>query len=207
MIIWRRLRAYPPATATIITLCIFLWLLQMLLGSGVTTSLAFAGAYVFPDSLQPWRIFTSMFLHSTSTPLHLLFNMYSLWWLGSNLEQRIGSWRFLALYFISGLGAAVGIVYLQPYNTLTLGASGGIFGLLAAFIVLRIDSGQLWGIVGLNLIISFLLPGISWQAHIGGLLSGFVAAWAIKRRNPLLLGAQVILLIGVIATRPYLLYA
>lgn len=74
----------------------------------------------------------------------------------------------LALYFISGLGAAVGIVYLQPYNTLTLGASGGIFGLLAAFIVLRIDSGQLWGIVGLNLIISFLLPGVSWQAHIGG---------------------------------------
>jgi membrane associated rhomboid family serine protease len=123
-----------------------------------------------------WRLITSMFLHAG--PIHLILNMLGLYWLGRVLEHVIGSLRYALLYFASGLAGAAGALYLSP-NSPTVGASGAIFGILGALLVLErrgaIQSGgQILALIVLNLVITFSLAGISIGGHIGGLIGGVV---------------------------------
>jgi membrane associated rhomboid family serine protease len=125
-----------------------------------------------------WRLITSTFLHAG--PIHLALNMLALYWFGRVLEQVIGSLRFLLLYLASGLAGSAGALYLSP-NSPTVGASGAIFGILGALLVLerrgQIQSGgQILALIVLNLILSVSLAGISIGGHIGGLIGGAVAA-------------------------------
>jgi membrane associated rhomboid family serine protease len=130
-----------------------------------------------------WRLFTSAFLHGG--PIHLILNMVALYWFGSLLEQRIGSGRFLLLYIVSGLAGSAGALIAAP-TTPTVGASGAIFGILGAGLVLEqqrdyVFGGSALGLIVINLILSFAIPGISIGGHIGGLIGGVVACLGLTR--------------------------
>ncbi len=125
---------------------------------------------------EPWRLITSAFLHYG--PIHLGLNMLALYWGGRVLEHVIGSWRFLLLYLAAGLAGSAGALWLSP-NDPTVGASGAIFGIFGALLVLErrgtIQSGgQILALIILNLVISVSLPGISLGGHLGGLVAGIV---------------------------------
>ncbi|MBX3094906.1 MAG: rhomboid family intramembrane serine protease [Cryobacterium sp.] len=184
----------PVVTYSIMALCVVLWLAQVFIGDVVTAYLL----YYPPLTLsEPWRMLTVAFVHSTASPFHLLFNMYALWLFGRILEQLLGRWRFLALYLISGFGGSVAVLLLAP-TSLVVGASGAVFGLFGAFFVIqrRLGSGsmQLIVVIGINLVIGFVIPGISWQGHVGGLIAGvlvglvYMATRRAAQRNRQILG-------------------
>jgi membrane associated rhomboid family serine protease len=130
-----------------------------------------------------WRLITSAFLHGGV--LHIAFNMLALWWLGSPVEIALGRARYLGLYLVSGLAGAAGALIADP-NSVTVGASGAIFGLLGAGLILEYQAtGSLAGnylmLIVINLAISFS-PGlnISYGGHIGGLIGGIVTTLAFS---------------------------
>ncbi len=142
---------------------------------------------------QLWRIVTSGFLHENL--LHIGFNMWVLYYLGTMLEPALGSFRVGLLYFVSLLCGSFGALLISPHE-LTVGASGAIFGLMgAAAVEMRarqiplLQSG-VGGLIVINLIISFTIPGISYGGHIGGLIGGALAALLLRagdvRRMPAL---------------------
>jgi membrane associated rhomboid family serine protease len=125
-----------------------------------------------------YRLFTSMFLHYGV--FHLLMNMWALWVLGRPLEAALGRARFLALYMVAGLGGSVVTYLLASPESLTAGASGAIYGLFGALIiVLRKMRRSIAGVVPIlviNLVLTFSVPGISITGHLGGLVTGALAA-------------------------------
>jgi len=126
-----------------------------------------------------WQLVTSMFAHAELW--HVGFNMLALYILGPQLEVALGRARFLALYLLSGLVGSATVYWWAGETTQTLGASGAIFGLLAALLVVAVKSrGDVQGLVVLlavNLAITFLGRGfISWQGHLGGLVGGMLIA-------------------------------
>jgi len=134
----------------------------------------------------------------------VLLNMYTLWIFGQLLEGLLGRWRFLTLYLISGLAGSVGVLWLGDPRTGVVGASGAIFGLMGAFLVIQRRLGgnatQLFILLGVNLVIGFV-PGfnIAWQAHLGGLIGGaLVGLIFTETRKRSQLGLQVGLLVGLV---------
>jgi membrane associated rhomboid family serine protease len=123
-----------------------------------------------------WQLVTSMFTHVQV--VHIGFNMLALWILGPQLELVIGRARFLALYFLSGLAGSACVYWLAPEYGATIGASGAIFGLMGALVIVALKvGGDVRGImtwVGINFVITFVLAGISWQGHVGGFVGGTV---------------------------------
>ena len=149
-----------------------------------------------------YRLLTSGFLHAGV--LHILFNMVALYFTGPALERGLGHLRFIGLYLLSLLGGSVLVYLLTPVETPTLGASGAIFGVFgASFVLARKLDYDIRGIVALivvNLVITFAAPGISWQGHVGGLLTGAAVACAYayaprQHRNLVQAGASVALLL------------
>lgn len=135
-----------------------------------------------------WRLLSSAFQHFG--PIHLLLNMYMLWILGFAIERSIGHVRYLALYLISGLGGSVAVMFFGQH-ALTAGASGAIFGLMGAYAIvaaaMRLDIKGIVILLAINIGVSFLVPGISLAAHLGGMVVGAVAAGvlvALPRRLP-----------------------
>ncbi|MFB9959514.1 rhomboid family intramembrane serine protease [Agromyces bracchium] len=170
-------RGAPVVTYSIIGITLAVYLLQLIPGLALTDRLLYAGVYSLPFNFEPWRMITSMFVHSTALIFHVALNMYTLWIFGQLLENVLGRWRFLALYLISGLAGSVAVLWLSDPRTGVVGASGAIFGLMGAFLVIQRRLGgnatQLLILVGINLVIGFV-PGfnIAWQAHLGGLVAG-----------------------------------
>ncbi|MUL78139.1 rhomboid family intramembrane serine protease [Mycolicibacterium sp. CBMA 226] len=132
---------------------------------------------------QYYRLVTSAFLHYGLA--HIVFNMWALWAVGPQLEQWLGRLRFGVLYGLSGLGGSVLVYLLSPLNTATAGASGAIFGLFGATFVLfrrlRLDARGIVFLIVINLVITFVVPAvsaqaISWQGHVGGLVTGTLVA-------------------------------
>jgi membrane associated rhomboid family serine protease len=125
-----------------------------------------------------YRLFTAMFLHFGL--LHLALNMWALWVLGRNLEAALGPLRFAALYVLAGLGGNVLAYLLTAPNVTSAGASTAVFGLFAAiFIILRRmgrDTSAIIPILVINLVFTFTVSSISWQGHIGGMITGGVVA-------------------------------
>ena len=128
-----------------------------------------------------WELVTSMFTHVQ--PLHLGFNMLALYFLGPMLEGVLGRVRFLAVFFASGLTGSAAVMLLSASNGQTLGASGAIFGMMGVLAVVALKvRGQVQTIlmwIGLNLVFTFTIPGISWQGHLGGLAGGLVVGAAM----------------------------
>jgi membrane associated rhomboid family serine protease len=128
-----------------------------------------------------WQLVTSVF--TQVEVLHIGFNMLALYFLGPMLETVLGRARFLAVYLGSGIvGSAAVMWFSEPYGQ-TLGASGAIFGLMGAIAVLAVKVGgqaqSVLGWIGINLVLTFTLSGISWQGHIGGLLGGVLLGAAM----------------------------
>ena len=138
-----------------------------------------------------WQVLTSAFSHENV--LHLGFNMLALYFLGPMLEQVLGRPRFLAVYFVSAFTASAAVMLVSNPNSQTLGASGAIFGLMGALVVVafkvKADLRQILFWLGLNLVFTFYNTGsISWQGHLGGLIGGALTAAIIvyaprKRRE------------------------
>ncbi|MEV0677004.1 rhomboid family intramembrane serine protease [Actinosynnema sp. NPDC050436] len=125
-----------------------------------------------------WRLVTSGFLHYG--PAHLGLNMIALYVLGRDLEPAFGKVRFLAVYLVSLLGGGVAVYLFGGVNTPVAGASGAVYGLMGALLVavlkLRLNPGSALGVIALNLVLSFTLPGISLLGHVGGLVVGAAVA-------------------------------
>ena len=155
-----------------------------------------------------WRVLTSGFLHFG--PVHLLFNMLALWIIGRDVEVVLGRGRFLAVYLLGVLGGAAAAMLFSAPDIQLAGASGAVFGLMGALVVLlrrmRAPAGQVFGLIAVNIAISFL-PGISLTAHLGGLVAGAAATAALvyapaRSRTAVqagALGALAVLLVAVIA--------
>ncbi|MGI9577591.1 MAG: rhomboid family intramembrane serine protease [Microthrixaceae bacterium] len=128
------------------------------------------------------RLVSGAFLHAGF--LHLAMNMFLLWLLGQVLEPALGKAQFVAVYFVSLLGGSLGVMLLDP-GSATVGASGAVFGLMGALVVLQLRAGQnpwqsgIGTLVVLNLVITFAVPGISIGGHLGGLVAGAISALAV----------------------------
>lgn len=169
---------------------------------------------------EPWRIVTSAFLHSPSSIFHILFNMFALWQLGPYLEQLLGRLRFALLYLVSAVGGSAGVILLasappagtspsvavavaEGWFTQVVGASGAVFGLFGALLVLNRHLGRTTAGIGvillINAVIGFTVPGIAWQAHVGGFVAGVVGAGVLTALNkPALRRYAVAGLVGVL---------
>ena len=208
-------RAITDALVTkgLIIACVTIYLVQMALPS-LGAQFAFVPAVA---SSQPWRFMTTAFLHASL--MHLAFNMWALWVLGSALEPILGRWRFAALCALSALGGSTMIYWLASptapasWLTSTVGASGAVFGLFAALFIIQRrfgrDTSAIVGLLVLNLAISFIGANISWQGHLGGLVTGAIVAalyaWAPRNKRTVygVCGTVgiTIALIGVICLR------
>jgi membrane associated rhomboid family serine protease len=202
----------PVVTITAIGLCVVAFVAQQVTGGQLTWDWMFAPAAVWH---QPWRIVTAAFLHGGV--LHLAFNMYALWVVGSFMEQLFGRSRLAALYLGSALGGhALILAYFRVFDFTdqaaysgTVGASGAVFGLFAAALMagrrLGSNINGIVGVIGLNLVLSFTVPNISWQGHVGGLLVGGAMAWAYihvrpdrRRRRAWVVGVTVPVVVALI---------
>jgi membrane associated rhomboid family serine protease len=127
-----------------------------------------------------WRLITAAFLHANL--IHIGFNMLALWWFGAPVEQYLGRARFLGVYLVSGLAGSAGALVLTPH-AVTVGASGAIFGILGAMLILEWQTtGRLGGnaltLIVINLALSFALANVSIGGHVGGLIGGILTTLA-----------------------------
>ncbi|AIV35345.1 rhomboid family intramembrane serine protease [Streptomyces sp. R1] len=200
-------------TKVLIGVNLALFVVQLAVGDRFTQRFELLGqAYItFPGPVegvaegQWYRLLTATFLHTGY--MHILFNMISLWWLGGPLEGALGRVRYLALYFCSGLaGSALAYLIAEP-NQPSLGASGAIFGLFGATAALvrrrNADMRPVVILLVISLIFTFSRDGISWQAHLGGLVAGGVIGFAMlhaprERRTLVQYGACALVLVAVV---------
>lgn len=211
-----RSRTDPIVTKVLIGLNVLAYLVAMpgtqlsrdgfLLGGRLFSDVGFIGV----DAGEWWRIVTSGFLHANL--IHIGFNMFLLWLLGSELEPFLGRLRFGLLYGVSLVSGSFGVLLLDPAQP-TLGASGAVFGLMGALLVaqraLGINPWQsgIGGLVAINLVFTFMVPNISVGGHLGGLIGGAIVAAILvelprrvhlgDRRTSLLVTSGLVVLIGV----------
>jgi len=187
----RGARARPTdaiVTKILVGLNVIVYLITVAQGSGLNNpggSLFYKWVLFGPavDHGDWWRLITSAFLHASV--IHIAFNMLALWWLGAPVEMALGRVRFIGLYLVSGLAGAAGALVANP-NAVTVGASGAIFGLLGAGLILEWQAtgsiaGNYLTLILINLAISFAVPGISIGGHVGGLIGGILATLAFAR--------------------------
>lgn len=195
----------PIVTYSIIGITAFVYLLTLIPGIGpsIQDSLLFFAPRIYPELtgvFEPWRLLTAALVHGGF--VHAALNMLALWMIGRSLEPLLGRWRFLTLYVLSLLGGSVAVSLLS-FLTPVVGASGAIFGLFGALLVIgRHIGANIAGIaivLGINLVIGFV-PGfnVSWQAHVGGLVVGLLVGFIfVRTRAPRLRQLQIWLLVAV----------
>ncbi|MFV1885133.1 MAG: rhomboid family intramembrane serine protease [Balneola sp.] len=182
----------PDAIRFLIIANTVVFVLQLILKNFFGFDLAIYFALVTDGLItifQPWRLFTYMFLHSTQGILHYLFNMLMLWWIGTPVEQRLGSRSFITIYFSAGLlGALIDVILsIAGVTTVVVGASGAIYGIMVAFAMLYprmpvslfflppIEARYLiGGFIAINVL--FLGSGdqVARLVHLGGALAGYL---------------------------------
>lgn len=185
--LWRT----APFTVVTMVICFAVWIAELV--NLKTYAYVALSAAIGPH--EPWRFLTSAYAHAPTLSegmIHIGSNMFSLWMLGRILEPALQTWRFATIYLISALGGSVAFVLsaMPPtvnnpdgWNWFTgvVGASGAIFGLFGALLVVQRRMGastrSLWGLLAINGVIAFTIPGIAWQSHLGGFLVGAAATW------------------------------
>ncbi|HET8673082.1 MAG TPA: rhomboid family intramembrane serine protease [Thermoleophilaceae bacterium] len=211
----RSMYAQPTATYALIAINVIVFLAELVSGVSASSGINGTSDLIRHGALSRatvangdyWQLVTSGFLHATI--FHIAFNMYALYILGLMLEPMVGHMRFLLIYFVSLLAGSFGALLLTPHG-FTVGASGAVFGLMGAAILEMRNRGidpmqsglPFW--LGINLIFSFTISGISVGGHIGGLVGGGLAAIALfqvgKRRTiPAPVGPLLACALGVVA--------
>jgi membrane associated rhomboid family serine protease len=193
-------------TNVLIALNVAIFLAEIATGSSweATTGRIFREGALFGPLVADgewYRLITSAFLHAG--PIHLLFNMLALWWFGRALETYLGPGRYLGLYIVSALAGAAGALLLSP-TTPTVGASGAVFGILGAGLVLErrriyVFGGAALAIVAINLIFTFTISSISIGGHIGGLVGGMISMLALSRYRTGPAGLVALALVGLVS--------
>ncbi|AWS47781.1 rhomboid family intramembrane serine protease [Streptosporangium sp. 'caverna'] len=199
----------PRVTWTLIVINVLAYLAEIASTNWVLNNFAM-DSYSVAYRGEWWRLITGAFLHQPLSGgsfalTHILFNMWALYAIGPELERRLGHARFLALYMLSALGGSVAI-YL--FGISAVGASGAIFGMFGALFVLARKlgfdvRGVLW-LIGINVVLTVVVPNISWQGHLGGLITGGLAAVILafapsKNRNAVQWGGCVALAVVLVA--------
>ncbi len=177
-----------PVVWTLMGLNVLIWVLCLFMRAELYNAFAYSPLL----GGQIWRLVTAGFLHSGF--FHLLFNMLMLFFMGPLLERTMGHWRFACLYLLSAIGGNLFVslwALIVPSSALVtvVGASGALYGILGAMVVslrqLNLPSTSLMVLIGINLLYGFLMPNVSWQAHVGGLLFGAITAggliWSAKQ--------------------------
>jgi membrane associated rhomboid family serine protease len=177
-----------PATIGLVAVNVLVYLVTVYQGAGLNAP----GGKVFEDGAligaaidlngEWYRLVTAMFLHAGI--LHIAFNMLALYWLGTIVEQALGTWRFLLVYFVSGLAGSAGALLLTGPFAVTVGASGAIFGIMGSLLILEYVAtgtfaGQAMALIVLNLALTLTIPNISVGGHLGGLVGGVLATFAL----------------------------
>ena len=202
----------PVVTWALVALNVIVYLITVAQGTGINSpggSLFFKWVLYGPKVAQGdwWRLITAAFLHANI--LHIGLNMLALIWLGAPVERYLGHLQYLGLYVVSGLAGSAGALIATPHG-ITVGASGAIFGILGALLIIEYQAtgrvtGQAFTLIVINLIFSFTFSGISVGGHIGGLIGGIAAALALTRGGrtslaygrPGLVGALALIAVGV----------
>lgn len=176
-----------PVTATFLSI-IIAYFIVMSLNGGTTDNrtLVEFGAF-FPPFIreynQYYRFITSIFIHIGI--MHLYFNSYALYVFGTQIEKLMGTKKYIAFFLLSGIGGNV-ITYIFNFKSISAGASGSLFGILGAFLYLiRHHSNMIspegrksiLSILGINLVITLIIPNISITAHFGGLAIGYLLSY------------------------------
>jgi membrane associated rhomboid family serine protease len=206
--------AGAKVTKALVAINVAVYVAELVTGGGVngTGSTIYLRGVLFGPLVEQgdwWRLLTAAFLHYG--PVHLILNMVGLYWFGSLLEERIGSGRYLMLYLVSGLaGSAGALLWSNGFLTPTVGASGAIFGILGAGLVLErqrdyVFGGSALGVIVINFVLTFSISSISKGGHIGGLVGGILCALGLTRfgrghaayGRPGVLGVATIVLVGV----------
>jgi len=175
-------------TKTLIGINLLVYLITAAQGAGINNpgGSLFEKWILFGPSVADgdwWRLITGAFLHASL--IHIAFNMYFLWFVGTAVESVLGRGRFVLVYLVSGLAGSAGALVINP-NTPTVGASGAIFGILGAALVLErqrnyVLGGQAMGLIVINLILSFVIANISVGGHVGGLAGGVLCTLVLSR--------------------------
>lgn len=200
----QQLSATPVVTYLLIVVNVLAFGLQMALPE-VTGDFALSPTDAADG--QWYRLVTSAFLHYGT--MHLLLNMWGLYVVGAPLEALLGQVRFGAVYALSAVGGSVLVYLISPLNSLTAGASGAVFGLFGSMAVvakrLNVDARWIIAVIVINLVFNFVSPAmgsgpISWQAHLGGLVTGALVAAAYvyaprDRRTLIQVGTSIALLV------------
>jgi membrane associated rhomboid family serine protease len=187
----------PVVSMTIVAICVAVWLGQQAV-PGLTQRVGFEPGLA---QVEPWRFVTAAFAHHPSMVLHIVFNMLALWIVGAQyLEPLLGRLRFAALYLVSAVGGSVAylllssppqVAFAPPYTGqwggITVGASGAVFGLFGALLVLNRRLGRssagMYATLVINAVIGFVVPSIAWEAHLGGFLTGAAVAAVFAYAN------------------------
>lgn len=175
-------------TKTLIAIIVAVYLITVVQGFGINSP---GGSFFMKTVLYGpfvangdwWRLITSAFLHGGL--LHIAFNMLALWWIGAPVEHYLGRSRYLLLYFASALAGSAGAL-LQTPTTPVVGASGAIFGILGAMVIIEWQhtgsfAGNAMTLIVINLGIGFFYSNLSWGGHIGGLVGGVLSMLALSR--------------------------
>jgi len=202
----------PYVSIAIIAINVVVYAVQFLSGPEFDQKFALVPVNVAGYD-EYYRLLTSMFMHVNL--LHIGMNMLILWLFGPQLESLLGHVRFAALYLVAGLGGAVAsFTFSQAYTldtqnfypTSAMGASGAIFGLMGAYLVigrrLNADTTQVLGLIVINVVLGFVIPSTDWRAHLGGLITGALVAlplaYASKRTAILVQVVSVVVILGLL---------
>jgi membrane associated rhomboid family serine protease len=209
----------PVVTWTLIALNVFIYLIEQINPTKIIAYGGMIGGAFDPHinasvgvALGDWyRLISSAFLHEPLNTgfgiFHIAFNMWALYVVGPALEQMLGRARFLTVYLVSALGGSVLYYLIVPPNSgPAIGASGAIFGLFGAWFILarrlHLDARMVMVLIGINLVISFTVPGIAWQDHVGGLIAGSLLTaafvYAPRANRTLIQVGATIALIGLL---------
>ncbi|GAA4810263.1 rhomboid family intramembrane serine protease [Actinomycetospora chlora] len=209
--------ARPVVTITLIVVNVAFFVLTAVSAGSLLDNVASPWAsatWLVPSDVaagQWWRLVTAGFLHIG--PLHVAVNMFALWVLGRDLELVLGRLRYGLLYGVSLLGSSAAVVLLGAPDRPVAGASGAVFGLMGGLLVvlrrLQLNQGPALLTIGINVVLSFTIPGLSLLGHLGGLVTG-LAVTAVLVHGParsrpsaglLAVGGIAVLLVVLIAVR------
>jgi membrane associated rhomboid family serine protease len=172
----QRMKSRSAVLSLITVICAFyLW---ELVDSGIMGTFGLYGLEILKGTNEWYRLITVALIHDNSSvlPIHLAFNMIALHSLGTPVETFFGRAKFLIIFFVSLIGASLTSAYCLGYSGYSIGASGAVFGLFGAWIVIGRKIGaevkSTYVIIALNFILGFTIGGVDWHAHLGGLLTG-----------------------------------